>query len=406
MVYSFVGILAIILHLIINIDVFRRKGDKLFPSERYLRLLLLGVILYHLTDAVWGILYEQHLVIPLYADTVVYFAAMGLSVLLWTLYVLKYLGKKSFFTTVLHVIGWAFFAFHIVGLIINFFTPVFFRIDENCEYYPQVLRYAALSAQMLMFLLTSIWTFVVAVKSDGTVRRRHLTICLFGLIMIACIAAQVFYPLLPLYSVGYLIGCCLLHTFVVMDERVEYMRKEEESLRRDAEQRREIEETRRLAYTDALTGAKSKYAFLEAEDRLDGLIAKNSICSFAIAVFDINDLKLVNDTLGHEAGDEHIKTACRLICGAFAHSPVYRIGGDEFAAIIEGEDYENRNSLMEQFESIMSENHERGLVSVSSGMSDFILGTDDLSSLVFHRADGKMYLKKHAMKENCLKTDQ
>ena len=115
----------------------------------------------------------------------------------------------------------------------------------------------------------------------------------------------------------------------------------------DAQVRQEEETERRLAQaqaqanTDALTGVKNKHAYLEAEERLNGLIANHKAPPFAIAVMDVNDLKMVNDTDGHQAGDEHLRSACKVVCDVFKHSPVFRIGGDEFAVIAQGEDYSN-----------------------------------------------------------------
>ena len=87
------------------------------------------------------------------------------------------------------------------------------------------------------------------------------------------------------------------------------------------------------ANVDALTGIRNKYAYLEAEEKLNQSITKNNETRFAVVVLDINDLKKVNDTKGHTAGDEMIRAACRIICDTFKKSPVFRVGGDEFAVI-------------------------------------------------------------------------
>lgn len=64
----------------------------------------------------------------------------------------------------------------------------------------------------------------------------------------------------------------------------------------------------------------------------------------------MNDLKKVNDFYGHDAGDRHILSAKKLICDVFKHSPVYRIGGDEFTVILTGTDYENGIELLQAFD--------------------------------------------------------
>ena len=63
---------------------------------------------------------------------------------------------------------------------------------------------------------------------------------------------------------------------------------------------------------------------------------------------DANNLKMINDNYGHGAGDEYIKGCCKILCDVFCHSPVFRIGGDEFAVILKGRDYHNRNDLMKE----------------------------------------------------------
>ena len=71
---------------------------------------------------------------------------------------------------------------------------------------------------------------------------------------------------------------------------------------------------------------------------------------FAIGIFDCDNLKMVNDQNGHDKGDIYIKNASRLICRVFQHSPVFRIGGDEFAVVLQYEDFQNREELVSQFE--------------------------------------------------------
>jgi len=55
---------------------------------------------------------------------------------------------------------------------------------------------------------------------------------------------------------------------------------------------------------------------------------------FGVIGCDVNGLKKINDTLGHKAGDEYICAACKMLCEYFKHSPVFRIGGDEFVVIL------------------------------------------------------------------------
>jgi len=92
MAYSVIALLAVIIHVIINFDFFHRRGERMFPAARDYRLFLFSVIIYHVIDALWGVFHAQRWSLLLYSDTVLYFAAMALSVLLWARFVLHYLG--------------------------------------------------------------------------------------------------------------------------------------------------------------------------------------------------------------------------------------------------------------------------------------------------------------------------
>ena len=205
--------------------------------------------------------------------------------------------------------------------------------------------------------------------------------------------------ILSMIALTIIIGITFIsHTSVLEGEKNEYRKKLEETLLRELEQKQELGSARRLAYTDPLTGVKSKRAYLEAIERIDKGVSDGSIDEFGVIVFDLNGLKTVNDTLGHEEGDRYIKEGSAIICGTFCHSPVFRIGGDEFVVILEGTDYLKRDILIAEFEELIEENRRSGKVVVSSGMDEFDLSCDTSFSSVFERADKKMYERKCYLK--------
>jgi len=205
--------------------------------------------------------------------------------------------------------------------------------------------------------------------------------------------------ILSMIALTIIIGITFIsHTSVLEGEKNEYRKKLEETLLRELEQKQELGSARRLAYTDPLTGVKSKRAYLEAIERIDKGVSDGSIDEFGVIVFDLNGLKTVNDTLGHEEGDRYIKEGSAIICGTFCHSPVFRIGGDEFVVILEGTDYLKRDILIAEFEELIEENQRSGKVVVSSGMDEFDLSCDTSFSSVFERADKKMYERKCYLK--------
>ena len=169
-------------------------------------------------------------------------------------------------------------------------------------------------------------------------------------------------------------------------------------IRKEKEFERAIGTAMDMANKDALTGIKNKHAYVNAEIEIDEQILKGTQEEFSIAVCDINGLKQVNDEYGHSAGDDYIKSACSLICNTFKHSPVFRIGGDEFVVILKGKDYENRAPLVAEFEMMQADNRRHNLVTLAYGISDYEPGKDLRMQDVFERADNFMYVNKKYLK--------
>lgn len=161
-------------------------------------------------------------------------------------------------------------------------------------------------------------------------------------------------------------------------------------------QEQRLERMRSRANADALTGVRNKHAYLEAEARMDRQIAGQSISPFAIVVLDVNDLKKVNDTVGHHAGDELLQSACRVICDIFKHSPVFRIGGDEFAVIAQGEDYAHLEERLAEMRNHNAQSLQHGGAVIACGMAYF--RGETCVATVFDRADRNMYEDKNRLK--------
>jgi len=174
----------------------------------------------------------------------------------------------------------------------------------------------------------------------------------------------------------------------------------DEAKRRELEFEAAIGSAIDMANRDALTGVKNKHAYVTVENALDNEINSGMDVEFAIAICDINGLKEVNDEQGHVAGDNYIKEACDIICNIFNHSPVFRVGGDEFAVLLRGADYANRHELFKQFVIKQRENKANDAVTIAFGMSEFDADTDLHVQDVFERADNLMYENKRRIKEN------
>lgn len=169
--------------------------------------------------------------------------------------------------------------------------------------------------------------------------------------------------------------------------------------RRETAYREALGNAIEVANHDALTSVRNKHAYAALEEEIDQQIASGENRDFAIAVFDVNNLKETNDQLGHIAGDQFIKSACELICTTFKHSPVFRIGGDEFAVVLMGGDYKDRGVLMGKIDSVVRDNRNARLVTMAGGISAFDFKTDKCVKDVFKRADEAMYENKKMFKK-------
>ena len=150
------------------------------------------------------------------------------------------------------------------------------------------------------------------------------------------------------------------------------------------------------ANRDELTGIRNKHAYAEYIAVTEKQIECGELTTFAMIVFDVNGLKAVNDVLGHQAGDRFIREACGIICNIFKHSPVFRIGGDEFVAFLKGTDYVNIDFLMEQFNSGNRKNAASGGIVIAAGVAKYN-GNESIRE-VFERADAAMYKEKKRLK--------
>jgi diguanylate cyclase (GGDEF)-like protein len=170
---------------------------------------------------------------------------------------------------------------------------------------------------------------------------------------------------------------------------------------RDTQQRADA--MNELANRDALTGIRNKTAYDNEVLQLDWEIAEGN-AEFAIAMIDLNFLKRINDTFGHEHGNMAIKKLCYIVCHVFEHSPVFRVGGDEFVVILQNNDYKNMDELVKEFNRQISE-CSRGKnmnmwekISAAIGIAVFDPDMDSAVENVFRRADKAMYQRKREMK--------
>ena len=161
-------------------------------------------------------------------------------------------------------------------------------------------------------------------------------------------------------------------------------------------------ELRFSANRDSLTGLRNVTSYKRWVEEFDKEI-ENQTAKFGVVVFDLNRLKETNDTYGHDVGDKLIVTAAKVISDVFKRSPVFRIGGDEFLAILKHGDLEDCEKLFAQLDLECAETYveERGEIpiSIARGFAMFDSDKDFHFNDVFKRADNAMYENKRKSKE-------
>jgi signal transduction histidine kinase/CheY-like chemotaxis protein len=232
MYYSMIGLLAVLTLLIVNQDILhnpRVSFDK--PAWNVYRRFLFAVMAYYVMDILWGFLESRKLAGMLFADTTVYYVAMAVGVLFWAEFTVTYLEEKRRSGRVLVFAGRLISGLIALLSIINIFTPVLFTVTPECVYNPLPVRYVMLGCQIILLLSISGYAFISMLRLAGgdRKRRRYRILASFGFIMAALLFAQLWFPELPLYTIAYMLGTSMLHTFVADDDKEEYKRGQEEA---------------------------------------------------------------------------------------------------------------------------------------------------------------------------------
>ena len=156
-------------------------------------------------------------------------------------------------------------------------------------------------------------------------------------------------------------------------------------------------EFERLAYRDPLTDIQNRMAFNQFVQQHNFVLDR-----LAVAMFDLNDLKKCNDSLGHEMGDMYIKTVASILDEKFRGiGNTYRMGGDEFCVLVPNATEEKMDELLEKVEDelvIRNEEYPEIAMEIASGYAIYEPKYDASLADVSRRADALMYAKKFKLK--------
>ncbi|HMK46096.1 MAG TPA: HD domain-containing phosphohydrolase [Methanocella sp.] len=148
-----------------------------------------------------------------------------------------------------------------------------------------------------------------------------------------------------------------------------------------------------MSFRDGLTGLYNRAFFEQELDRVDGGAFPAPISFVSV---DVDGLKLINDTLGHAAGDQRIAVTGQILAGVFSDTgTVCRIGGDEFCAILPGCDEQKASRKLEQLKGAIRDHNNlvpNAIVSMSAGIATSYSGESAFNT--YKRADRMMYENK------------
>ncbi|MBR3739076.1 MAG: diguanylate cyclase [Clostridia bacterium] len=197
----------------------------------------------------------------------------------------------------------------------------------------------------------------------------------------------------PLTTGAVLLAVLALIVIILVQYHMISVRKEMK------ENRQKVETLNKQVFVDALTHVRNKGAYEQYGDKINAAIQKGEQEPFAVVVCDVNNLKSVNDLYGHKEGDACIQNACAKICSIFSHSPVFRVGGDEFVVFLSGVDFYQRKELMSQVNAIPKDlSQVRMGETVSAGMAEYKKDRHASLLSVFEEADKAMYERKQLLK--------
>ncbi|MDR3318119.1 MAG: diguanylate cyclase [Clostridiales bacterium] len=158
---------------------------------------------------------------------------------------------------------------------------------------------------------------------------------------------------------------------------------------------------KRLAYTDYLTGLGNRTAFEEDIKAIN--LDPSHPTEFIAAMFDLNNLKEINDKQGHSAGDRYLRLFAEMMDKSFSvNGSVYRIGGDEFTIIFRHADMKRAEADVAAMYKKFTE--ENPLFTFAVGLTLYSRSSDRSIQDAFGRADALMYEDKRRVKSG-VKTD-
>lgn len=281
----------------------------------------------------------------------------------------------------------------ILGLQFIFMISTLFLQKLGVVHFPDMLMFnQALMVLMIIYL-------VVMSAGNAWKRQKNQYVLMAGMtVMVAMAAVDLVRYNMQMYFSGFDGGHFISYTYLgifvfVLALIVDFMQRTSANLYSTARN----ETLEKMAYTDALTGLLNRRRCEEIYDEID----KNK-SDYAVVALDLNNLKKVNDSLGHDAGDLYICEFGSVLTKAFSDcGEVIRSGGDEFLVVIREAskvDIQAKIDAMNQLIADLNQRHANWNMSTAYGVC---FANEDATRTIREAdkvADARMYEKKREMK--------
>lgn len=263
----------------------------------------------------------------------------------------------------------------------------------NLVHFPELLFFCHILLGMVMiFVIYVIFSDIKRKKTESKVLFWGLVIMFF---FCSSDVVRFYYTKYsnPSWSYDYQSRISIGILFFVISMFTDYIGRIMISLYETAEK----ETLEKLAFTDSMTGLSNRR---RCENVFDEIDRDNS--AYTVIVFDLNHLKMVNDTRGHEEGDRYIRAFGQILHEVFGgYGETGRTGGDEFVVILKDSNFEKLSDLISEMNEKIEEinmTNEYWNMSTAYGYCTSNEKEFDNIRKAYKEADARMYANKIRMK--------
>lgn len=360
---------VIIMLIILYLNLLIQKSPKTWLGTLFKTLIILvlfGALLDTIHAFIDGGSHPVERYLLFFASFMIYFLPLSISVI-WYFYVLEILYHKRLFMNTVRIVSLIPAIISLIMIILSLWLPIYYSISENNIYSRGPLFNLSVIVCFLYLFLP-----VYYLIKDHKVMKNRTVYALISFTLFPMIGATIQVFNYGLFLIGPSLGLAVLMMYLLVQSQ--------------------------LIATDYLTGLFNKREF---EAFLTVLTKRKKLKHIALIFFDLDDLKTINDTYGHDCGDNALKDTSSILTKTFGRDAfIARIGGDEFTAILTLQETEDLtkylDTLDENIDNYNQNSQHKFHLSLSWG-NDFYDSYRHLSVTSFvHEVEQLMYAKKHA----------